>query len=97
LFFWKKRNCRLGHGCLLGAARQENSATAGLAFVKFLQAGRALDELVCAFEIKIVETHKVSLWVAHQPVSPVYVQDASIRWDVGGFFHLNGFHQERLD
>jgi hypothetical protein len=73
------------------------SAAAGLAFPQILQTGRALEHLVCAFEMTIVETHKVALRVTHQPVSPVYVQDASIGGNVGGFFHLNSFYQERLD
>jgi hypothetical protein len=73
------------------------SATAGLAFAEILQTGRALKHLVCAFEMTIVETHKVSLRITHQPVSPVYVQNASVGGNIGRVFHLNGFYQERLD
>jgi hypothetical protein len=35
-------------------------SNARLAFAKLLQAGRALDQLICAFELNIVAGHKVS-------------------------------------
>src|SRR5215469_12001039 len=85
------------HEVLLGAAGEGISATAGLAFAQVLHTGRALEQLVSAFELNIIKAHKVSLRVTHQPISPVYVQDATVCGNVGGLFHLNGFYQERLD
>jgi hypothetical protein len=81
----------------LAPPREASLATAGLPFAKLLQAGRALEELVCAFEMNVVAAHKVSLRIANQPVAGVYMQDTSLRGNIRGLFDLNRFHQERLD
>jgi hypothetical protein len=71
--------------------------SAGFTLAQLLQAGRAVEQLVCGFEINIVATHKVSLRVTNQPVSGVHVQYAALRGNLRGLLGLNRIHQERFD
>jgi hypothetical protein len=57
----------------------QSLAAAGLALVKLFDRDRSIQDFISAFEIDVVKTYEIALWIANQPVTGLEVQSPTWR------------------